>query len=102
MRRNLQKILNFGATVLCIFSGFERTNAIPQSHQKTDSRKGGPRKETDGTWEMLKNAALVVKIGVDTAGIVVFSAFMDFCLVLTISWYFGPLQIQNENVNILN
>ena len=53
---------------------------------------------------MLKNAAFAVKIGVDTADILAFWAWNEF-YILTVFWYFGPLQIQQiqkENTNILH
>ena len=45
---------------------------------------------------MLRNAALDVKIGVDTADIQHCKPRMDFC-ILMIFGDFGPFQIQNEN-----
>ena len=51
-----QKFPNFGAKVFCDFQNFERCSA----------------KFSDRAWKMLKNAALDVKIGVDTADILAF------------------------------
>ena len=52
---------------------------------------------------MLKNAAFPVKIGVDTADILAFWAWNEVGLLyFDYIWYFGPLQIQNENTNILH
>ena len=56
MLRFFQKFPNFGAKVSRDFWGFEAFSAY----------------FSDGAWKMLKNAALVVKIGVDTADILAF------------------------------
>ena len=82
--RVFQIFSNFGAKDLCVFWKFDAFSA----------RFSGK------AWKMLKNAALDVKIRVDTADILIFWVKSYFDISASIFWYFGPLPNWNQSWNI--